>query len=123
MIVGRSVLLIDDDSWIVGVFQRVLKKAGFSVHHAAHALDGIEMIDKIHPSVVVLDVMMPGPNGFVLLHEIRSHSDLAQIPIIICTNAASEIPKNNLSSYGVAEVLDKTTMSPDDIVSAVRRVI
>lgn len=118
-----SVLVIDDDQWLAAQFERALTRAGYSVHRAANALDGMAAIDMHKPRVIILDIFMPGPNGIVLLHEIRSHSDLAQIPIIVCSNSASDVPHGDLSVYGVRTVLDKTTMQPDDIVTAVRRVL
>ncbi|NCU38369.1 response regulator [Candidatus Saccharibacteria bacterium] len=118
-----SIVVIDDEQWLTTQYVRVLQKAGFIVHAAHDALEGLDAIDKYHPQVIVLDVFMPGPNGFVLLHEIRSHSDLAHIPVILCSNSASDIPHGNLNEYGVATVLDKTTMSPDDIATAVRRLL
>ena len=115
------VLIIDDDAWLTNVLAKQLQKAGFAPYQASNAIEGMALIDKIKPSAVILDIMMPGPNGFVLLHEIRSHSDLAQIPIVVCSNTASDIPRANLSAYGVVEVLDKTTMESSDVVAAVRR--
>lgn len=119
----QTVLLVDDDQWLTAQFTRLLKKSGFNVITAGHALDGMHVIDQQKPSVIVLDMFMPGPNGVVLLHELRSHSDLAKIPVIVCTNSASDIPKGDLSHYGVSMILDKTTMHPDDIVAAVKRVL
>jgi len=118
-----TVLVIEDDQWLSAQFQRVLSRAGFVVHTASNALDGMAAIDTHKPRVIILDIFMPGPNGIVLLHEIRSHSDLAQVPIIICSNSASDVPHGDLSAYGVHTVLDKTTMQPEDIVAAVRRVL
>lgn len=118
-----SVLIIDDDQWLAAQFERVLTRAGYHVFLAANALDGMGAIDTHKPQAIILDIFMPGPNGIVLLHEIRSHSDLAQIPIIVCSNSASEVPHGDLSAYGVRTILDKTTMQPDDIVTAVKRVL
>lgn len=120
---SASVLIIDDDQWLSAQFQRVLTRAGHVVHTADNALDGIASIDTHKPEVIILDIFMPGPNGIVLLHELRSHSDLAQIPIIICSNSASDMPRGDLSAYGVRTMLDKTIMQPDDIVAAVARVL
>ncbi len=117
------VLIIDDDQWLAMQFVRLLTKAGYNAEVAPNAIDGIDVIDKRRPDVIVLDMFMPGPNGLVLLHEIRSHSDLATIPIILCTNTASDIPHGDLSSYGIARILDKTTMHPVDIVAAVKKVL
>ena len=118
-----SVLIIHDDQWLSAQFERVLTRAGFVVHTALNALDGMAAIDTHKPQAIILDIFMPGPNGIVLLHEIRSHSDLAQIPIIVCSNSASEVPHGDLTAYGVRTVLDKTTMQSDDIVAAVKRAL
>lgn len=117
------VLLIDDDRWLLDHYERVLTHAGFRVRSAVNALDGIEAIDRLHPDVIVLDIFMPGPNGIVLLHEIRSHSGLAQIPVIVCSNSALDLSSGQLSAYGVYATLDKATMHPDDLVSAIKKVL
>ena len=49
-------------------------------------------------NVIILDVLLPGPNAFTLLHELQSHSDLAGIPIILCTNSADQFMNDDLSS-------------------------
>lgn len=118
-----SVLIIDDDGWLAAEYVRQLTRAGYRAQHVHNALEGIEAIDMHKPDAIILDIFMPGPNGIVLLHEIRSHSDLAQIPVIICSNSAGDIPHGNLTKYGVRTVLDKGTMRPDDLVAAVKRVM
>lgn len=119
----KTVLLIDDDQWLTDQYAALLKHAGYHVYTALHALDGIEVIDRLHPNIIILDMFMPGPNGIVLLHEIRSHSDLSQIPVILCTNSASDLDEHTMAAYGVRAILDKSTMIPEDIVTSVRIVI
>ncbi len=119
----KSVLIIDDDGWLANEFSRRLMKAGFLVTTAQNAIEGMEGVDTHHPDVIILDIFMPGPNGIVLLHELRSHSDLAHVPVIVCTNSAADIPKGNLNNYGVMTVIDKTSMAPDDIVTAVKKAL
>lgn len=119
----ESVLIIDDDVWLAEEYVRHLEHAGFRAQHAQNALDGIDAIDVHKPAVIILDIFMPGPNGIVLLHEIRSHSDLARVPVIICSNSASDIPHGNLTKYGVKTILDKGMMHPEDLVAAVKKVV
>ena len=116
----RRVLIIDDEPWGVDQMMKLLQKAGYEVEAAKDGLDGIDRIDEFRPEVIVLDRFMPGPGGVVLLHELRSHTDLAKIPVIICSNSAADIPADALKAYGVSRILDKTTMAPDDVVTAVR---
>jgi DNA-binding response OmpR family regulator len=121
--IKKSVLIIDDDGWLTDEYARRLTAAGFQALVAHNAIDGMNAVDVHKPSLIILDIFMPGPNGIVLLNELRSHSDLAHIPIIVCTNSAADIPKGNLEKYGVAVVLDKVSMGQDDLVAAVRRLI
>ncbi len=117
------VLVIDDDQWLVDEYTRTLTTAGYTVERAGNALDAMETIDRLKPNVIILDLFMPGPNGIVLLHEIKSHTDLSRIPVILISNAAADLQPDVLAPYGVLRVLDKTTMTPGDIVAAVKRVL
>ena len=116
----KTILCIEDDRLIGEMYVHSLQKAGYEVEAAKDGLDGIDRIDEFRPEVIVLDMFMPGPGGVVLLHELRSHTDLAKIPVIICSNSAADIPADALKAYGVSRILDKTTMAPDDVVTAVR---
>jgi CheY-like chemotaxis protein len=120
MVAGK-VLLVDDDRWLAELLAGELQGAGYQVQIAEHTLDAITAIDEFTPDVITLDVFMPGPNGIVLLHELQSYTDLAQIPVVLCTSSASDIPTDSTRAYGVTSVLDKTTMQPGDIVAAVKR--
>ena len=73
--------------------------------------------------MIVLDVLLPGPNAFVFLHELRSHPDLAGVPVLLCTNSADQIAEEDVKAYGVVRVLDKTTMIPADLVAAIRKIL
>ena len=121
--VRNKLLVVDDEVSLVELCQIILEDAGYDVQTVSNALDAIAAIDSSKPNVIVLDLFMPGPNGIVLLHELRSHSDLAGIPIIMCTNSARDIADMKLSAYGVVTMLDKTTMHPQDVVVAVKKVL
>ena len=119
---GR-VLIVDDDVWFADQLARTIKKAGYRETCVRNGVEAMREIDSARPDVIVLDFFMPGPNGLVLLHELQSHSDLATIPVILCTNIASDIKSDTLEQYGVRCVLDKTAMEPSDIVTAARKVL
>lgn len=118
-----SVLIVEDDEWLAEQHQRVLNIAGYKTTIALHAIAAIQAIDDVHPDVIILDVLLTGNTAFALLHELQSYGDTGNIPIILCTNLASELSIDNLKPYGVRRILDKTTMAPDDLVAAVRNVL
>ena len=116
-----DVLIIEDNDWLAGQYGRVLKAAGFSSRHAPNALVAIDLVDEVLPRAIILDMLLAVTTGITLLHELRSHADLARLPVIVVTNLADELKLEDLQPYGVTQLLDKTTMHPDDIATAVKR--
>ena len=117
------ILIIEDDAWMAAQHSRVLEKADYKTRAISNAHEAIDVIDKKIPDAIILDVLLPGSTGFALLHELQSYSDTGIIPIILCTNLASEISIHDLVPYGVKRILDKSTMEPSDLVVAVRSVL
>ena len=120
---GTRVLIVEDDEWLAEQHVRTLTGAGFETEVAAHALVAMDMIDSCRPDGIVLDVMLAGPNAFTLLHELQSHTDLASIPVVLCTNSADSLADEDVAGYGIVRVLDKATMLSDDLVAAVRKAL
>lgn len=118
-----KVLLVEDDPWLAELEVKTLSEAGFLVTHAPHAPSAIVKIDEVQPDVMILDVLLTGSTAFALLHELQSYDDTGELPIILCTNMAESVKLEDVQSYGVKRIVDKTTMKPDDLVAAVRSVL
>lgn len=119
----QSVLIIEDDEWLAENYARVIKRDGYKPAVALNAVEAIQAIDEVRPDVIILDVLLTGSTAFVLLHELQSYGDTGKIPIIICSNLASELDIDDLIPYGVKRILDKTVMKPDDLLAAIRGVL
>lgn len=120
---SEQIVVVEDDVLLAKHIVRTLEKAGYQTHRAVHAIEAIRLIDEVKPDVIFLDMLLAGSTGLVLLHELQSHSDLATIPVVVCTNIADTASLEALKPYGVHRLLNKTTMSPDDIPAAVRSVL
>lgn len=117
------VLIVEDDEWLAEQHARTLAEVGIRSDVVPHALAAIDSMDAVLPDVLILDLLLAGPNAFTLLHELRSHTDLAAVPVVICTASADQITQEDLAVYGVYRVLDKATMQPRDLVAAVKKVL
>jgi CheY-like chemotaxis protein len=117
------VLIVEDDEWLAEQHVRTLGEAGIRAESVPHALAAIDAIDTNLPDALVLDLLLAGPNAFTLLHELRSHGDLAAIPVILCTANAEALAYEDITAYGVRQVLDKATMLPHDLAAAVKKVL
>lgn len=117
------VLIVEDDEWLAEQYIRMFERSGIRAEHVPHALAAIDTLDHTQPDALVLDVLLPGTNAFTLLHELKSHGDLAAIPVVLCTNSADRFTQEEVEAYGVRQVLDKATMEPADLVAAVKKVL
>ena len=119
----QTILVVEDDIWLAEQQARVLEKAGYKTAVSPHAIGAMHLIDDVKPDAIVLDMLLTGSTAFALMHELQSYSDTGVIPIVLCTNLASDIALDDVQPYGVRRVLDKTTMEPEDVVTAVRSVL
>jgi DNA-binding response OmpR family regulator len=116
-------LIVEDDVWTAENHARVLMAAGYKTAIAPHAISAIHLVDDFKPDVIILDILLTGSTAFALMNELQSYSDTGMIPVVICSNLASDLDADDLSAYGIKRILDKSTMEPDDIVAAVRSVL
>ena len=117
-----KIVVVEDDAWFGAHFQRVLEAEKCIVSVVPNAEAAIDVIDNVHPDVIVLDMLLRGSTALGLLHELQSHADLAQIPVILVTTLADSVSGASLRHYGVRAVLDKSTMHPDDVVHEIKKV-
>lgn len=85
-----NLLLIDDDKEVLSINMRYLIKEGYHVKAATNALSGIKILKEYKPDCIVLDVMMPGVDGFVACKKFKS---LTKAPIIFLTGCSFEEDK------------------------------
>jgi CheY-like chemotaxis protein len=84
------VLVVDDDAWILRMVATVLEKRGYSVDTAVDGEDALARALARPPDLLITDVMMPRMDGWSLVRQLRSHSQLAMMPVIFLTALSSE---------------------------------
>ena len=89
----RNVLIVDDSKTELMYLSDMLKKAGFAVTTAENAEDAQRKLDQDRPQLILMDVVMPGQNGFQVTRSISRNPDTQDVPIIICTSKGQETDK------------------------------
>jgi DNA-binding response OmpR family regulator len=84
------VLVADDDAWILRMVATVLEKRGYSVETAVDGEDALTRALARTPDLLITDVMMPKMDGWSLVRQLRSHAELAMLPVIFLTALSSE---------------------------------
>ena len=78
-----SILVIDDDPDILEALSEILESEGFGIHQARNGLEALELLEPLHPDLILLDLMMPVMDGWEFAERIRGRPDWAQIPVIV----------------------------------------
>lgn len=81
----RTVLLVDNSSELAALFARYLEGTHWSLVHARSVVQAIERCRQQAPSVILLDVLMPGQDGWHLLTQLKRSPETASIPVVICS--------------------------------------
>ena len=107
------IYVIEDDRDMSELLTNYLKRIA-EVKKFYNAISAVNDIDEDNPSLILLDILLDGPDGFTFLNEIMSYQKTAKIPIILITSL--EIgAKEDLIDYGVVEILNKESTTPDEI--------
>lgn len=87
----KKILLIEDEEDIASVVKLQADLSGYRLHVETDGIAGFRAVEREHPDLVLLDIMLPGQNGFDVCRKIKSHPELKNIPIIILTAKGEEL--------------------------------
>ena len=105
--VKRRVLVVDDDELILEILRTILDLEEFDVVTAPDGDIALQVIDREKPDVVVLDVMMPGMDGFEVCRTIKADPKTARTPVVLLTALDREEDRNAGKEAGADAFLTK----------------
>jgi DNA-binding response OmpR family regulator len=118
----RTVLVADDDEDILQLVSFRLERAGYTVVTAADGQQALAAAREHHPDLAVLDVMMPGLNGYEVTRQLRADAATAQIPVILLTARVQEADVSRGFEAGADDYLRKP-FSPQELRSRVQAIL
>jgi DNA-binding response OmpR family regulator len=114
--------IVEDDLAQAGLLDHALRKARFRTNVAHDGLRGLDDIKRLHPALILLDVMLPEIDGYELCQRLRRLEDTSKIPIIMLTALGSEEHRVAGLEFGADDYIAKP-FSPREVVSRVRAVL
>jgi DNA-binding response OmpR family regulator len=120
------ILIIEDDEILVEMYEAKFKMEGFEVEKAMNGKEGLEILKKEKPDLILLDILMPEMNGFEFLKNIKKEPSYHSVPVILLTNLGDpEIDMDREMAYalGVRDYLIKSRHTPDEVVKRAKDVL
>ena len=114
-----TILIVEDEKNIASLVKLYLENEGFKVQHITDGSLAIETVDRIHPSLVILDLMLPGMDGLEICRRLRAKGG---VPIIMLTARDQEVDKVVGLEVGADDYVTKP-FSPRELVSRVKAVL
>ncbi len=118
----KVVLIIDDDEKLSKMLAFLFMAKGFKVESANSGPAAFEVLDRIKPSVVILDIMMPEMDGFEVCEKVKGDPVLKDIPVIILSALSSEQNREKSVSLGAYAYFEKPFKSAELVSTAVEAI-
>jgi len=118
----KKILVIEDDPASLRLMVYTLQHEGYQVITAANGLEGLRKALKEKPDLLILDVMLPGIDGFEVCHRLRAESQTAHLPILMLSGKAQEIDKDTGLKVGADDYVTKP-VSPSETASRVKALL
>ncbi len=120
---AETILVVDDHRDFVFATKLFLESQGYAVLEAYDGLEGLEIVEREKPDLVILDVMMPRLDGWATLQMLQSKEETAKIPVLMLT--ALKEPVNVLTGFdlGCTWFYTKPITDYDDLALVIRRIL
>ena len=115
----QKILLVDDSKTELHVLSEMLTKKGYQVRTAENGEEAMRRLQEDKPDLILMDVVMPGQNGFQLTRAITRDPAYADVPVIICTSKNQETDRVWGMRQGARDYVVKP-VNPEELLSKIK---
>ena len=119
----KTILIIEDDKFLRELIARKLIKEGYEISEAVDGEEGMKKVKEEKPDLVLLDLILPGIDGFEVLSRMREESALASIPVIILSNLGQREDVEKGLRMGAVDYLIKAHFTPGEIIEKIKNTL
>ena len=121
----KKILIIEDEKVLSELLEKKIKKEGYEVSIAVDGKDGLELMKKEKPDLVLLDIIMPKMDGFEVMEEMNKHPELnlKKIPVVIVSNSGQPVEIDRALTLGIRDYLIKTQFDPMEVIDKIKEQI
>ncbi len=119
----RRVLLVEDDPFISKAYAHYISRSGYEVDVALNVIEARKRLAAHDPDIILLDIIMPGINGYEFLEELKKKSAHKDVPVIMISNLSEESAIARCKRLGAADYLVKSNLFMRDVIDKIQRQI
>lgn len=115
-----KLVLVEDEEILQSVLKEKFEEAGFSMFVASDGESAIPLIQEVNPKLVILDLLLPKKDGFEILSEMKTNSNLKNIPVVILSNLGQDQEIKRALSLGAIDYFVKTQHPIKEVIEKVK---
>jgi CheY-like chemotaxis protein len=119
----RKILVVEDDKFLRELFVRKMFNEGFDVDSAIDAEQAFDVLKNKKPEIILLDLILPGADGFEILTQIKKDDNLKHIPVMVISNLGQKEDIDRAIELGAVDFLIKANYTLDEIIARVLTVL
>lgn len=119
----KKILVVEDDKFLRELIVQKLIKEEYDVSQAIDGEEGVKKIKAEKPDLILLDLILPGIDGFEVLAKIKEDSTLSAIPVIVLSNLGQQEDVERGLRLGAVDYLIKAHFTPGEIIERIRSVL
>jgi len=116
----KKILIVEDDKFLRELMVRKLSQENFEIIEAIDGEEGIKKIKDVIPDIVLLDLILPGIDGFEVLAKIKEDATTTSIPVIILSNLGQREDVERGMKLGAIDFLVKAHFTPNEIIDKIK---
>ena len=120
---AKTILIIEDDKFLRELISRKLSSEGFEIIEAVDGENGLEILKEKKADIILLDLILPGIDGFEVLSRLKDDPLLAEVPVIIFSNLGQREDVERGLKLGAVDYLVKAHFTPNEIVEKIKDVL
>jgi DNA-binding response OmpR family regulator len=119
----KKILIVEDDKFLRELIVQKLVKEGYETSEAIDGEQGIKKIKEEKPDIVLLDLILPGIDGFEVLSQKKEDANVAQIPVIVLSNLGQKEDVERGLKLGAVDYLIKAHFTPGEIIEKIKNIL
>lgn len=122
-ILGKKIMWVEDDKFLSDIISRKLSSEKCLLIHAVDGEQAITLAEQNSPDVILLDILLPGIDGFEVLRRIKANQNTKKIPVILLSNLGQKADIEKGKELGAVCFLVKATVTLDEIIAEIKNVL
>jgi len=122
-IMAKKILIIEDDNFLRILLSKKLRSEVYSILSAAESVEAFNLLKSNKPDLILLDLLLPGVDGFEILKKIRQTEETKNIPVIVFSNLSEEKDIKKVQDLGITDFMVKSNFTLDELLDKVKKIL